>query len=405
MTLKTVARRSTVVAALALVGHLALAAAPATLPLDSASGSGMYAMATGADGQVYLTWIDPLPDKLHALRFARLDTGAWTPPRTIATGNNWFVNWADHPSISALADGTLVAHWLVNNPGKSGSYGYGIRIARSTDRGETWREVFKAGLDNGSDYSGFVALLPEARGFSAVYLHPAAPAPAAPAGGHEVEHTKVLRLARFGADASLVSDTIVDPDVCTCCNTSMAQTADGPIAAYRDHQGEVRDISVVRFVKGAWTAPATVHADDWKINACPTNGPVLAAKDRRVAIGWFTAAGKVGRVRLAFSADAGATFAAPVQVDGGKPMGWPGLVMLEDGSAVVSWLESLTGGEGEVRLRRVWPDGRLGEVTVVSPARAGRSSGIPQLARAGNRLVVAWRADRVVTALVEVPTK
>lgn len=369
----------------------------------------MYALANGADGQVYLSWIDPLPDKHHALRFSRLENGAWTPARTIATGNNWFVNWADHPSIAAMADGTLLAHWLVNNPGKAGAYGYGIRIARSIDRGDSWQEIFKAGLDNGTDYSGFVSILTDPTGFSAVYLTPVAgsrpvPPSEAGAGQHEAEHVKTLSIARFAPNAALQSDTVVDPDVCTCCNTSIVQTSDGPIAAYRDHQeGEIRDISVVRYRNGAWTEPATVYPDRWTINACPTNGPVLAASERRVAIAWFTAAGDVGRVRLAFSSDAGARFSTPVVIDGGKPIGWPAVVMLEDGSAAVSWLESLTGGNGEVRLRRVWPDGRLGTPVIVSSAKAGRSTGIPQLARSGDHLVVAWRSDRVVTALVPVP--
>ncbi len=410
MTLRTVARRSLVVAAAGLLATLVLSAAPKILPLDAGAGSGMYALANGADGAVYLSWLEPLADKTHALRFSRLYRSEWTPPQTIATGGDWFVNWADHPSVTALADGTLVAHWLVNNPGKAGAYGYGIRIAQSTDRGETWREVYKAGLDNGTDYSGFVSLLPEGKGFSAVYLTPVAgsrplPPSDAPAAQHEMEHVKTLGIARFGPGGALASDTVVDPDVCTCCNTSMVQTSDGPIAAYRDHQGEIRDISVVRLRNGKWSAPTAVHADGWKINACPTNGPVLAASGRNVAIGWFTAAGDVGRVRLAFSSDAGESFSTPVTIDGGKPIGWPAVVMLEDGSAVASWLESTGGGNGGIRLRRVWPDGRLGQVVVVSAAKAGRSTGIPQMVRAGVQLVVAWRDERVVTTFVPIPAE
>ena len=70
----------------------------------------------------------------------------------------------------------------------------------------------------------------------------------------------------------------MDADVCTCCTTSVVETAAGPIAAYRDHQGGVRDISVVRYLDGRWTPPSTVHRDNWEIDGCPTNGPVLAAR-------------------------------------------------------------------------------------------------------------------------------
>lgn len=394
-------------AAAVLLASLGLSDAATTLPTPAGDSSGMYSLAAGADGRVYLSWIDPMPDKSHALRVSRLDGGAWSAPRTIATGSNWFVNWADHPSVTALGDGTLVAHWLVNNPGKSGAYGYGIRIAQSKDAGETWREVFTAGLDNGSDYSGFVSLLPEGGGYRAVYLHPAAPAPMEPSGSaqQEVEHVKTLKVAHFSADGALRSNATADPDACSCCNTTIVETSDGPIAAYRDHRGEIRDISVVRFRNGQWTGPATVHDDGWRINACPTNGPSLAASGRHVAIAWFTAAGDVGRVRVAFSSDAGEHFSAPVAIDGGKPIGRPGAVLLDDRSVVVTWLESTGGGQGDVRLRRVWPDGRLGEVVVVSSPGAGRSTGIPQLARTGDRLVVAWRSTRVETAIVAIPAR
>lgn len=400
-----------VLAALAttVAGSAPQASPPATpLPLAAGDGSGMYALAPGADGRVYLIWIEPLAGQGHALKFSRLEQRAWTTPKTIATGADWFVNWADHPSITALADGTLFAHWLVRNPGASGAYGYGIRIARSPDGGATWSEIFKAGLDNGADYSGFVAMLPDARGLTAVYLHPAAPAPLPAAGARpgEDEHVKTLKVARFSAAGALASDETVDPDVCQCCNTSIVQTSDGPVAAYRDHRpGEIRDISVVRYRNGRWSAPAAVHEDGWRINACPTNGPVLAASGRRVAVAWFTAAGNTGRVRLAFSSDAGEHFGMPLTIDEARPVGWPGLVMLDDGSAVVSWLGRVGEGQGEVRLRRVWPDGLSGEVQVVAGAGSGRATGIPQLARAGRDLVIAWRTDRVMTAMVPIPQR
>jgi hypothetical protein len=395
------------------IGAVAVARATsgATIPepvtlLDTPAldGSGMYALSNGADGRTYLSWIDVAEDKTASLRFARLENGRWGAPRTVASGRDWFVNWADHPSVTAAADGSLFAHWLVNNPGSSG-YGYGIRIARSADAGRTWTEIFKEGTTHKSDYAGFVTLLPQGTGVTAVYLTPT-PAPAHPAGageGHEAPHVKTFAVAQFGQGGTLVSNQAIDGDVCTCCSTSVVPTADGLVAAYRDHNGPVRDISVVRLAKGKWTEPARVHADNWLIDGCPTNGPALAASGRRTAIAWFTAAGEVPRVRLASSIDGGASFASPVVIDGGKPVGWPGLVMLDDGSVVVSWLESTGNGNGEVRLRRVSADGRLGDSQLVAAAKGGRLTGIPKIVRVGDALMVAWRDGRVKTALVATP--
>lgn len=364
------------------------------------AGSGMYSLSADTDGASYLSWLEPVAGKTHVFKFAVLRDGRWSEAKEIARGDNWFVNWADHPSLAALPDGTLAAHWLVNNGTRQGSYGYGFRIAISKDRGTSWKEVYAGGTDNTHGYSGFVSLLPAADGFTAVYLGP----PQKPTSHTESDHTMTLGSVRFGVDGAVTAEAVADANTCSCCSTSIVQSGGTPLAAYRDRTGdEIRDISVVRLRDGGWTAPRTVHQDGWNINACPTNGPVLAAEGSRVAIAWFTGAGNVGRVKVAFSDNGGETFGPPAIVDGGRPVGWPSTVLLDDGSAVVSWLETLGNGRGEIRLRRVWSTGRLGAPVVVAETASGRSTGMPQLVRARDALVVAWRSDRVMTALVPIP--
>jgi hypothetical protein len=63
--------------------------------------------------------------------------------------------------------------------------------------------------------------------------------------------------------------------------------------------------------------------------------------------------------------------------------------MLPDGAAAVSWLEAAD-DTAEVRLRRVAADGRMDEPLVLARTSPRRSSGFPQVVRAGNRLVCAW---------------
>jgi hypothetical protein len=175
------------------------------------------------------------------------------------------------------------------------------------------------------------------------------------------------------------------------------------VAVYRDHEaGEIRDISIVRFVNGQWTAPAPVHRDGWKIGGCPTNGPAVAASGSRVAVAWFTAAGDKARVNVAFSSDAGATFSSPVVVDDGAPAGWADVLWLADGRALVSWLEKTATGVGEVRLRTATPAG-VGPAITAATSSSGRATGIPMMARSGNDVIVAWRQGTVKTARVAVP--
>jgi hypothetical protein len=58
----------------------------------------------------------------------------------VASGTDWFVSWADVPSVSRLADGTLVAQWLKNvDPSIEA---YDLRLSTSHDNGRTWTTPF-----------------------------------------------------------------------------------------------------------------------------------------------------------------------------------------------------------------------------------------------------------------------
>ncbi|HUU33287.1 MAG TPA: hypothetical protein VMW48_04445 [Vicinamibacterales bacterium] len=371
-----------------------------TLPTPAGADSGMYSLTTAADGRTYLVWIEPLAAGGYALKFARYAATGWEAPTEIARGANWFVNWADHPSLTAGPNGRLFVHWLVNTGQKTGSYGYAIRVATSADQGRSWTTVFEEGQHNVHDYSGFLTFLPTARGIDAVYLTPLAPDDGT---GVAHDHIKTVGVVSLAADGTVLSRQIVDGDACSCCSTDMAETASGPVAVYRDHDaGEIRDISIVRRVDGKWTSPAPVHRDGWMIPGCPTNGPAVAAAGELVAVSWFTAAGDAPKVNVAFSTDAGATFAAPVRVDGGQAVGWADVVLV-DGRAFVSWLERTGTGTGDIRLREVTPAGAMGDPITVAASSSGRATGIPMMARAGEHLIVAWRQGQVRTARVAIP--
>lgn len=395
---------------LAIVAVLIATPASQTLPavtqIASPAGAGSlaYGLSAGANGGTYLVWLEPAGDGAHALEFSALEGQTWAAPREISRGSDWFVNWADHPSIAAAADGTLLAHWLVHTGRKEGSYGYGIRVARSTDRGATWSTIFEDGMENVSDYAGFMTFGFEPEGARAVYLSPVAPDRGGSAHEHGAEPTKTLAAVHFDSSGTPIARQVIDGDVCSCCTTDVAATDEGLVAVYRDHlPGDIRDISIARLEKRGWTGPSRVHADGWQIAGCPTNGPVVDARGQAVAVAWFTAAKDTPRVKLAFSADGGRSFGAPVTVDDGRPVGWPGIVLLEDGSTAVSWLERRGEGVGEILVRRITAGRPPGPPVVVARSVSGRVTGIPQMVRASDRLVLAWRADnRVLTASVPI---
>jgi hypothetical protein len=355
----------------------------------AAPGSGEPNLAAGPDGRVYLTWVERREEGGHALRFAVLDGERWSEPGTIATGDDWFVNWADFPSLAVLPGGGLAAHWLQKSG--PGTYAYDVRIARSGDGGRTWSAPVTPHRDGTQTEHGFVSMWPEAGdSVAAVWLD----GRGFTADGHDPANEMMLMYTRIGPGGGPGAEHLLDDRICDCCQTSAVVTSRGPLVVYRDRSPEeIRDISVVRRVDGAWTPPAPVHRDGWEIAACPVNGPFASAEGERVAVAWFTAARDTARVNVAFSDDAGATFAPPVRVDGGAPVGRVAVQLLDDGSALVSWLERMDDDRAAVRVRRVSRDGALGAPQTVAESSGARSSGFPRMVRAGDRVVFAWTAS------------
>ena len=360
-----------------------------------------------ADGRAILSWVEKTGEKRHALRFAVRDAAGWSAPGTAAEGENWFVNWADFPSVVALPDGSLAAHWLV----KSGpsTYAYDVHVSRSNDGGKTWSRPVVPHTDGTKTEHGFVSLMPLADGrLGAVWVDGRATKDVKEGHGEEgpLPVSMQLRYAAIGTDGKLSGEAVLDERICECCQTSAVMTAEGPVAAYRDRSAEeVRDIYYVRGGAGGWGAPRAVHADNWQINACPVNGPQLAADGRRVALAWYTGVGETAKVQVAFSTDAGATFGPPARVDDGETLGRVDVVLLADGSALVCWMSGGPEG-GANKVRRVAPDGTLGPVAVISSTDVSRSSGFPRMARVGDTVHFAWtqfgKPPQVRTATADV---
>ena len=352
----------------------------------AAAGSAEPNLSVDADGGVYLSWLEPA-DSGHALRFAVLSGTRWSRAKTVASGPNWFVNWADFPSLLPVGGDRLVAHYLVRDAGAAKGYEYGVRLVQSLDRGATWSTPVTPHRDGAAVEHGFVSLFPlPDDSIGLIWLDGRSGDPRF--GG---KHRMALRTTTLRRDGGLGEDRSLDDLVCDCCQTAVARAAAGPIAVYRDRtEGEIRDIHTVRLVNGAWTAPVPVHQDGWKINACPVNGPSVSAVQQDVAVAWFTAAGDSARVLVAFSDDSGASFGAPIRVDGGNPTGRVDVEMLGERRALVSWVENNETGGAEVRARLVSPDAVLGAPTRIAASSAERASGFPRMAREGDGVVLAW---------------
>ncbi len=339
------------------------------------------------DGHLYLSWVEYLDDSTDALKFAVLENDRWSAPKTIAQGTDWFVNWADFPSLTGFKDGgkTLTTHWLQKS--EKGTYDYDIRIALSTDGGETWGASFIPHTDGIPAEHGFVSLVPVSKDrVFAAWLD----GRNTTSDNEKDRGAMTLRTAEFDKNGNLYEEAELDHRTCDCCQTSAAMTSAGPIVAYRDRsEKEIRDIAYVRKVNGRWTTPKILFQDNWEIAGCPVNGPSVVAEDKEVAIAWFSRANGESHVKIAFSHDAGATFSNPVRIDDGKPLGRVDVLLLEPGKALVSWLE-ITEDGGQIRAVKVTPSGKEGNSVTLTTTSTSRQSGFPILAKSGKRIFLAW---------------
>ena len=352
---------------------------PKPEPVTSPAGAGTSEPQLTVQGdRAILSWLET--KEQHAtLKFAEWMPTGWSTPHDVATGDDFFVNAADVPSVRALPDGTLVAHWLQTNG--ANPEGYDLRLSRSKDGGRTWSPLATPHHDKTETQHGFATLFPVAGGFGVVWLDGRGTNPEKETGD------MALRATTYDANGRQGRETVVDNRVCDCCPTSAALTSEGVIVAFRDRSAaEVRDIYVTRLVNGQWNTPALVHRDNWRIEACPINGPAVSARERVVVVAWFNLQGDQGRASVAFSRDGGRTFGPAVRVDDAGSTGRVGVELLPDGSAAVSYVAVGQGGPQFV-VRVIQPDGKRSSVVTIGGSGGLR---IPRLAWIRDQLLFAW---------------
>jgi hypothetical protein len=351
------------------------------IPPPAAPDSAQVNLNVGPDGTTVLSWIEYNEKDIPELKFATKKGEGWSPAQSIVKGDDLIVNYADFPSLLSLGGGVLAAHWMASPPG---SEGYSVRVAFSRDGGQTWSKPVVPHRDHSDTEHGFMSMTPSPDGgVAATWLDSRK---LAGGGSNDV----AMMYTTIGPDGTLGPETTISSRVCDCCQPNSVRTSNGILTTYRQRtEKEIRDIAVVRFDGTKWSEPKTVFDDNWHIDACPINGPAIAAHENQVGIVWFTGVNDKPKVELAFSSDGGNNFAPPIQVDEGNPIGRVGIAMLDSGSAVVTWLERGAKG-GELKARLIDKDGTRNPPIVIGSTNAGSSSGFPRIERNGNTVIIAW---------------
>jgi hypothetical protein len=349
----------------------------------AASSGEPYLISDGTDTTL-LSWIEKKGDTSF-LKFSALTQKTWSSPQTIASGNNWFVNWADYPMVSKHGK-HLVAHFLEKSG--DGTFAYDVKYTQSRDNGITWSTPAVLHDDGKEAEHGFVSLLPYGENFLVTWLDGRNTVMEGMEGmDHHGHHGEMsLRAAILSNDGNKISEWELDNRTCDCCQTTAALTDNGPVVIYRDRSDkEVRDMSIVRLIDGAWTKPVPIYSDNWLIEGCPVNGPRMEAIGNTIAVAWYSMPGEKSEVKVIFSKNGGETFDQPIQVDEGTAIGRVDLVMLDQDNVVVSWMEGAV-----IKAARVSSDGHRSNSFVVASSSESRSSGFPQLAKTKTDLIFAW---------------
>ena len=356
------------------------------LELETEHNSSESSLHLADDGTLYLSWIETDSTK-SKLKFSTLNTdNTWSTPTTITSGSNWFVNWADFPSITSFGD-NLTAHYLAKSA--EGTYTYDVHLKISNDKGKTWNDAFIPHSDGTQSEHGFVSKVAVNNGeVLNVWLDGRQYAYAEQDSTITKEMT--LRGAIINGNNTITKEYLLDARVCDCCQTDTVMTSEGPIVVYRDRSDqEIRDIYYIKMVDNEWSEPKPIYNDYWKINGCPVNGPAIAVKKKTLGVAWFTLKDGMGEIKAAFSNNNGNSFNIPIKLAYKNPLGRVDIEMIDEYTALVSWMDMI-GDDTVILTQIVNANGSMSNPYEVSKSSESRSSGFPRMAIKNNFAYMSW---------------
>ena len=338
-----------------------------------------------SNGSLTLSWISSKEENKAFLNYSQYKKGRWIKPQVIASGSDWFVNWADFPAHAINQDLIITSHLKKS---ASGTYTYDVILNLQKLSGEKIRENFLLNTDGVKAEHGFVSIMANnEKGFFITWLDGRNTIEKKLEGDHK---PMTIRFAEITDKGDVIKESELDASTCDCCQTSIAITNDGPIVVYRDRsEEEVRDIYIVKNINGTWEKPNAVHDDGWIINGCPVNGPKVAVNSKNLAVSWFTVSNNHPLVNVSFSKNNGNSFGAPLKVNDHDAIGRVDVAFLNDEEVIVSYMEVDDIGT-YLRIKKVSFDGKISEPITISKIDGGRNTGVPQLEIIDSEIFIVW---------------
>ncbi|HEY2610973.1 MAG TPA: sialidase family protein [Reyranella sp.] len=265
------------------------------------------APAFGLDGTLWL--VRPMVDRI-VVTHSR-DLGKTFSQPVMVTPEPMNLDWGPDARARIVVDdkgGLVVTFGTFQDKNFNGR----AYFARSTDNGASFTRPRPITADTTSQRFEVAGVDPSGRVFAA-WLDKRNVASARAAGraypGAALAYAWEDGAADFGGTA------IALDNACECCRIGLAFAGAGrPAVAFRNiFPGSVRDHAVITFQDEKTPGPVRrVSVDDWKIDACPHQGPSLAiAPDGSYHVAWFTDGAARKGVFYARADSADAPFSVP----------------------------------------------------------------------------------------------
>lgn len=345
------------------------------------------ALAVGADGAPVVAWITGSHGS-NTVLLARPGEGG-QPVRVNPPGTS-VDSLHQAPGLAVGPGGEVYVTWSAAKPRPEGVlFASDLYLSRSLDGGRTFEPPLRVNDDRPIAHS-FEDLAVAADGTVLVGWIDSRE-------GYGRTATYVARVVERGTRLERVT-RLDGGETCVCCRVSVsAGPGDAAAVAWRKvFPGDLRDMVLSRSDDGGRTfaAATLVHADRWKITACPHRGGQVAADARgRLYAVWYTE-GTQGRpdVLLAVAPD-GRRFGPPQRVHTatGSVPDHPRLAVDNAGRGIVVWEDS-TAVRRRILLRSIVQGGRsLGPARTLSPAIKAWA---PAVAVVPGGFLVAWHEEQ-----------
>ena len=252
------------------------------------------------------------------------------PEKIIAKGEN-------RPKIKFDAQGNIFLTWALSTGKRHVGH---IRFSRSTDGGKTFAAPVTLNDDGKEVGHSFDSLLVGKNGEVFVVWIDARDTAAAKAAGKTFDGSSLYYTVSKDGGKTFAKNQLLIPHVCQCCRLQTALASDNtPVVMWRHiFEGSIRDHALIKFKD--WQTPSElrhVGQENWKIDACPHHGGGLVISDDVYHAVWFSNSDSKKGLFYAYSTDAGQHFSTPVNF-GGDGAGHAHVQAIGQKVAIV-WLE------------------------------------------------------------------